>query len=134
MISASCHCGAVRFSVETAPETVLDCNCSHWRLYGGLWAYYPQSDVKFETDDTFIYMWGDRELEFHHCKTCGCFSHSTVAGTGNAERIAVNARLMRGLDPAHVAVVQKNNGNDHIFWTKSDRPVLPSHDQPTQTS
>jgi hypothetical protein len=129
MIAASCHCGAVRYTVEKAPEWVLDCNCSHCRLYGALWAYYPQRDVKFETPpDTFIYMWGDRMLEMHHCRTCGCFSHSTVAGETDAERIGVNARLMRGLDPARVPVVQKNNGNDHVFWTKSDRPVLPSHD------
>jgi hypothetical protein len=38
---------------------------------------------------------------------------------------------MRGLNPADVPLVQKNNGNDHVFWTKSDRPVLPSHDEPS---
>jgi hypothetical protein len=25
-------------------------------------------------------------------------------------------------------VVQKNNGNDGVFWTRSDTPPLPSHD------
>ncbi|MBS0384340.1 MAG: GFA family protein [Proteobacteria bacterium] len=134
MVAASCHCGAVRFEVEPAPEWVLDCNCSHCRLYGGLWAYYPQRDVKFAAPpDTFIYMWGDRELEFHHCRTCGCATHSTVKGTDDAEKIAVNARLMRGLDPAKVRLVQKNNGNDGVFWTKSDSPPLPSHDLPAET-
>jgi hypothetical protein len=134
MIAGSCHCGAVRFEVEQAPEWVLDCNCSHCRLYGGLWAYYPQRDVKFESaPDTFIYMWGDRELEFHHCRTCGCATHTTVKGTDNAEKIAVNARLMRGLDPAQVHLVQKNNGSDGVFWTKSDSPPLPSHDLPAET-
>jgi hypothetical protein len=131
-VSASCHCGGVRFTVETAPEWVMDCNCSHCRLYGNLWAYYPQRDVKFEAPPTtFIYMWGDRMLEMHHCKTCGCFTHMTHFGVEEAEKVGVNARLMRGLDPAHVPVVQKNNGNDHIFWTKSYRPVLPSHDLPS---
>jgi hypothetical protein len=70
-------------------------------------------------------------LEMHHCKTCGCFSHWTVVGETDAPKIGVNTRLMRGLDPAKTPVVQKNNGNDHIFWTKSERPVLPSHDQPS---
>lgn len=131
MIEGSCHCGAVRFEVEAAPECVLDCNCSHCRLYGNLWAYYPQRDVRFAAADTFTYMWGDRMLEMHHCRTCGCFSHFTVVGETDAQSIGVNARLMRELDPKAVAVVQKNNGNDHIFWTKSDRPVLPSHDKPS---
>lgn len=132
-VEASCHCGAVRYTVEKAPDWVLDCNCSHCRLFGNLWAYYPQREVKFAaTPDTFIYMWGDHMLEFHHCKTCGCFSHFTVAGVDDA-RIGVNARLMRGLDPKHVCVIQKNNGNDGVFWTKSDQPVLPSHDEPSST-
>jgi len=133
MVQGSCHCGAVRFEVEQAPETVMDCNCSHCRLYGSLWAYYPQRDVKFEANDTFIYMWGDRMLEMHHCKTCGCFSHFTVVGQTDAKMIGVNARLMRGLDPAKVRLVQKNNGNDGVFWTKSDGPPLPSHDLPPET-
>ena len=29
--------------------------------------------------------------------------------------------------------VQKNNGNDHVFWTKSDSLPLPSHDEPAET-
>jgi hypothetical protein len=133
-VGGSCHCGSVRFEVE-APEQVLDCNCSHCRLYGGLWAYYPQREVRFAAPpETFIDMSGDRELEFHLCRICGCATHSTQAGTDDAERIAVNARLIRGLDPKHVRLVQKNNGNDGVFWTKSDLPVLPSHDAPQQRS
>jgi hypothetical protein len=129
-VSASCHCGAVRFEVDE-PEWVMDCNCSHCRLYGGLWAYYPESDVAFAAEpDTFIYMWGDRDLEFHHCRTCGCATHSTHVDKTSTLPIAVNARLMRGLDPKRVRLVQKNNGNDGIFWTHTESPVLPSHDAP----
>jgi hypothetical protein len=133
-VSASCHCGAVRFEVDE-PEQVLDCNCSHCRLYGSLVAYYPQREVRFlSPPDTFIYQWGDRDLEFHHCRTCGCATHTTLVGTDDAEKIAVNARLMRGLDPKRVRLVQKNNGNDGVFWTHSDLPVLPSHDAPTSNT
>lgn len=129
-VSGSCHCGAVRFEVEE-PEQVLDCNCSHCRLYGSLVAYYPQRDVRFEgKPDTFIYQWGDRDLEFHHCRTCGCATHTTLTGVEVAEKIAVNARLIRGLDPTRTKLVQKNNGNDGVFWTKTELPVLPSHDEP----
>ncbi|MBL8549798.1 MAG: hypothetical protein JNJ73_07415 [Hyphomonadaceae bacterium] len=128
-MQASCHCGGVRYEVEEAPEWVLDCNCSRCRLYGALMAYYPQSEVKFATPlATSIYMWGDRDLEFHHCRTCFCFTHYTVAGLLDAPKIGVNARLLRGLDPAHVKVQHKNNGNDGVFWTKSDGPALPGHD------
>lgn len=132
-MDGSCHCGAVRFQVEE-PEWVMDCNCSKCRLYGALWAYYPQREIKFAAKpDTFTYIWGDRYLEFHHCRTCGCATHMTVVGTDDAPKIAVNARLIRSLDPKRTRLVQKNNGNDGVFWTKTDEPVLPSHDAP-QTS
>jgi hypothetical protein len=129
MIAASCHCGAVRYTVETAPDQVLDCNCSICRRHAALWAFYPQRDVTFATPpDTLAYVWGDRMLALHHCRTCFCVTHFTVLGEDDAKKIGVNARLMQGLDPARVRVVQKNNGNDGVFWTTSDQPPLPGHD------
>jgi hypothetical protein len=95
MIEASCHCGAVRFAVETAPDEVNDCNCSICRRYGTLWAYYERPQVRFATGNgpTDIYMWGDRELEFHRCRTCGCLTHWSAVDRAYA-RMGVNARLM----------------------------------------
>lgn len=34
-VSASCHCGAVCFEAKES-EWALGCNCSHCRLYGGV--------------------------------------------------------------------------------------------------
>ena len=48
MIQASCHCGAVRFSVETAPAELNSCQCSVCRRYGALWAYYRPAEVEFD--------------------------------------------------------------------------------------
>ena len=95
MIEASCHCGAVRFAVETAPDEVNDCNCSICRRYGALWAYYHPQQVRFVTENgpTDIYMWGDRKLEFHRCRTCGCISHWSAVDRALG-RMGVNARLM----------------------------------------
>jgi hypothetical protein len=77
MIEASCHCGAVRFAVATAPEDLNDCACSICRRYGTLWAYYPPAEVRFDEGNgpTDIYLWGDRELEFHRCRACGSVTH-----------------------------------------------------------
>ncbi len=95
MIEASCHCGAVRFAVEVAPDEVNDCNCSICRRYGTLWAYYRPSHVRFAAGSgpTDIYVWNDRTLEFHRCRSCGCVTHwSPVDRT--RQRMGVNARLM----------------------------------------
>ena len=95
MIEASCHCGAVRFSVETAPEQVNDCNCSICRRYGTLWGYYRPSDVGFsgENGPTDIYMWGDKSLEFHRCRACGCVTHWSPTNR-ERQKMGINARLL----------------------------------------
>ena len=95
MIEASCHCGAVRMEIESAPEEVTDCACSICRRKGALWAYYSPKQVRIipPSGATAIYMWGDRELEFHSCKVCACSTHwSPVDKT--YDRMGVNARMM----------------------------------------
>ena len=92
MIGSACHCGAVRIEVEAAPNEVTNCNCSICRRYGTLWAYYSPKAVRVQ-GATDIYMWGDRELEFHRCKTCGCITH-WAAVDKTRDRMGVNARLM----------------------------------------
>jgi hypothetical protein len=95
MIEASCHCGAVRLEIESAPEEVNDCACSICWRKGALWAYYSPKQVRIipPSGGTAIYMWGDRELEFHSCKICACSTHwSPVDKT--FDRMGVNARMM----------------------------------------
>jgi len=92
VIEASCHCGAVRIEVDTAPESVTACRCSICRRYGTLWAYYAPRQVRV-AGPTEFYMWGDREIEFHRCRTCGCITHWAPAGK-SLDRMGVNARLM----------------------------------------
>jgi hypothetical protein len=95
MTEASCHCGAVRFEVETLPKEVKSCNCSICRRYGVLWAYYQRPEVRFavENGPTDIYSWGDKDLEFHRCRVCGCVTHWSAVDNAR-ERMGVNARLM----------------------------------------
>ncbi len=83
------------FEVETGPAEVNSCNCSICRRYGALWGYYQRPQVRFAADNgpTDIYMWGDRDLEFHRCRSRGCVTHgSSVDRT--CERMGVNARLL----------------------------------------
>jgi hypothetical protein len=95
MIEASCHCGAVRFVVESSPSDVNSCNCSICRRYGALWAYYQLPLVRFASENgaTDIYAWGDRDLEFHRCRVCGCVTH-WMSMDRTYTRMGVNARLM----------------------------------------
>ncbi len=104
MVTASCHCGAVRLEAATPPVEVTDCNCSICRRYGVLWAYYSPRDVRIErpAGATDSYMWGDRSIAFHRCKTCGCVTYWSAVDAAR-DRMGVNARLM---DPAVLAAAQ----------------------------
>jgi hypothetical protein len=95
MIQASCHCGAVRLEIESAPEEVLDCACSICRRKGALWAYYSPRQVRVipPSGTTAIYTWGDRNIEFHSCKVCACSTHWSPVDKA-LDRMGVNARMM----------------------------------------
>ncbi len=109
MNQASCHCGAIRFAVETTPRDVNDCNCSICRRYGALWAYYAPAQVRFAAENgaTDIYMWGDRGLEFHRCRACGCVTHWSPTDRSYL-RMGVNARLM---PPEVLAAIPVRHGD-----------------------
>lgn len=94
-VEASCHCGAVRFTLDAAPEVVTDCNCSICRRYGVLWAYYSPTQVRFDPapPDTDTYGWGRRGILFHRCKTCGCMTHWSSVDP-KRDRMGINARML----------------------------------------
>ena len=104
MIESSCHCGAIRLQIASAPETVTDCNCSICRRYGVLWAYYSPKQVWLSPQQgaTDIYMWDDKAIEFHRCKICGCVTHWAPVDKTH-DRMGVNARLM---DPSVLAAAR----------------------------
>jgi len=102
---ASCHCGAVRLVCDVAPTEVTECNCSICRRYGVLWAYYSPTRVQLIPPDavTDIYMWDDRAIAFHRCRTCGCVTHWSPVDK-SVDRMGVNARLMPREDLARSRV------------------------------
>jgi hypothetical protein len=96
MILASCHCGAVRIEVDAKPRSVTTCNCSICRRLGVLWAYYTRREARLVASEDAVsaYIWGDKEIEFYHCNTCGCTTHYESVEKGPDSRFAVNARCM----------------------------------------
>jgi hypothetical protein len=42
---------------------------------------------------TDVYVWGDKTLETHRCRNCGCVSHWVVMDP-EVDEMGVNARLM----------------------------------------
>lgn len=95
MIEAACHCGAVRLEADRRPTRVTSCNCSICHRYGALWAYYTRKSARlvFGARDVAAYSWGDRGIEFCHCKVCGCLTHYDSVTKTPDSRLAINARM-----------------------------------------
>jgi hypothetical protein len=98
MIKAVCHCGNIILSVNFLPGTYTQCNCSICRRLATKWLYYKTSEVKirFKTEPSKTYQWGDKSIDFHHCPICGCATHYSSAAGTDYDRIAINANM---LDP-----------------------------------
>ncbi len=94
MLTATCHCGAVRVEVPDRPASLTDCNCSICRRYGTLWAYYEAAAVRViaGAGATAEYAWGDRRLRFVRCAHCGCVTHWEAIERAAGGRMGVNAR------------------------------------------
>ena len=94
MLSATCHCGALRIEIPEAPSEITNCNCSICRRLGTLWAYYEVGRVKVhghpELTDTYIQ--GDKTLRVVRCKTCGCITHWEPLETNPGSKLGVNVR------------------------------------------
>ncbi len=95
VISASCHCGAVRIEIPHAPATVTNCNCTICRRLGALWAFYSIDEVRIEfpAGATETYVWGQGTRRFVRCRTCGCTTHVDPANPTPQSKVEVNVRL-----------------------------------------
>ncbi len=117
MIRGSCHCGQVRFFLESHRDFLTACNCSVCRRYGALWLHCDEQDVALDCppDATRQYIWGDELLAFHSCANCGCVTHwSSVKGT---EHMAVNARLA---EPEQLAELRVRHFDGADTWEYLD--------------
>lgn len=100
-LKGSCHCGATKFEVSSAPETVTRCTCSICSKRGGLWAYYPATEFVLITplENVATYQWGAKLGKHNFCPICGCgtFTETIDFSTGEPDFdkpiVSVNARL-----------------------------------------
>jgi hypothetical protein len=106
-IAGGCHCGATRFELAHAPESVTYCTCSNCSKRGALWAYYKPSEVKVTSEVAEgIYQWGSKVAKYHFCLHCGCSTYGespswTEEGQPDFDNpiVAINARLIDDFDP-----------------------------------
>ncbi len=118
-ISGSCHCGAVSYEMRVQPRHAVECNCSICRRLGTVWGHGEAGDITISAEPgaTLAYSWGDKDLAFHTCRTCGCTTHWEGVKGGGAGRMAVNLRLA---EPGTIEAVGLRHFDGADSWTFLD--------------
>ncbi|NRA86875.1 MAG: GFA family protein [Rhizobiales bacterium] len=114
-IKGSCHCGAVKYRFNDTPDFALKCNCSMCLKLGALWVYSHADNVEIiaKPNVTIAYSYGDKNLAFHSCKTCGCTTHWVKLKGDIAAKKAVNLNLA---DPQQINQIKQRNFDGADSW------------------
>jgi hypothetical protein len=103
-----CHCGAVRYTVETDLAQVIECNCSHCSKKGFLLTFVTPDKFTLEAGDGALieYRFNKHAIEHVFCKTCGVqsFARGRAPKSGNEMR-AVNVRCLEDVDVAALTII-----------------------------
>lgn len=95
--SGGCHCGLVRYEVETDLESVLECNCSHCGKKGFLLNFVDKDKFRLISGykDLTEYFFNKKAIRHLFCKVCGVQSFSEGVTFPKA---AINVRCLDGVD------------------------------------
>ena len=104
--TGSCHCGAVRYTVEAdLSQPVIACNCSMCGRSGSLLAFVPIDKFTLEQGSEALTDYQFNKHVIHHlfCKVCGI--KSFARGTGkDGPTVAINARCLDGVEVADLKI------------------------------
>lgn len=95
----SCHCGEVRFEVDTDLGKVVRCNCSMCRRRGAVMTRVAPEHFRLLAGEQALatYQFHTERATHYFCRTCGIypFHHPRTA----PELYVVNVGCLDGVDP-----------------------------------
>jgi hypothetical protein len=98
--SGGCHCGAVRYEVETDLATVISCNCSICTKKGMLWNFAPIEKFTLLRGEESLTDYLFHKHVVHHlsCKICGVESFARGKHPNGTDVAAINVRCLDGIE------------------------------------
>jgi len=105
--TGGCHCGAVKYEVETDLETVIVCNCSHCHKKGFMLAFVPKDKFTLLQGEGAQkeYLFNKKSIRHFFCTTCGVQSYAENDAHAN---MAINVRCLDGVDPESLTLTPYN--------------------------
>ncbi len=119
-VGGGCHCGAVRFEIESPVSAdMIDCNCSICSASGYIHHFIPHEKFTLLSGHDMLtsYRFGSDEAEHLFCKRCGVKSFYQPKSHPND--YSVNFRI---LDEGHgiEANIKPFDGRN---WDRSKLPI-----------
>lgn len=122
-LSGSCHCGAVRFEVQTtSPVQLTRCNCSICNMTGFLHLIVPGKDFELLSDASALteYRFNTATARHLFCATCGI--KSFYVPRSHPDGYSVNAHCLHDFDikQANITEFDGQNWEANISSLSSD--------------
>lgn len=111
MFLGSCHCGAVRFRVDSEIVELTTCDCSLCVKRNALMAKVPEQALAVLAggDMLTLYEWNTHRAKHYFCRSCGIYVfHRKRAAP---DHFGVNALCLEGLDPHSLPVRATEGAN-----------------------
>ncbi|MDJ1158978.1 GFA family protein [Chelatococcus sp. SYSU_G07232] len=108
-----CHCGAVRFSVETDLAQVISCNCSICSRHGLLLSFVPAERFTLTAGEEALkdYRFNTMRIRHRFCGQCGVEPFAEGAMPDGSPMRAVNVRCLDGVDLAGLTLTPFDGRN-----------------------
>jgi len=106
LYQGSCHCGAVRFEIESDFPELTMCDCSMCRRRNALMVKVHESKLRLlaGADALTEYQFHTRTARHFFCRTCGIYPfHRKRAAP---DHYGVNVSCLHDFDPAGIPVRQ----------------------------
>lgn len=102
--SGSCHCGAVRFEIDTDLPELTTCDCSICRRKNALMVMVHESAFRLLAgeDALTLYQFHTFTAKHYFCKVCGIYPFHRKRVT--PDFVGVNVFCLEGFEPAGIPV------------------------------
>ena len=101
-----CHCGAVRFEVQTDFPELTTCDCSMCRRRGARMVKVHESAFRLLSgeDSLVLYQFHTRTAKHYFCRTCGIYPFHRKRVT--PDNLGINVFCLQGFQPEGIPVRQ----------------------------
>ena len=104
--TGSCHCGSIKFEIDSDLEKIVQCNCSICIKRNAKMIMISKENFKLleGSENLSLYQFNTEIAKHFFCTKCGIYTHHNRKSDPNG--MGVNLGCVEGLDPMEFDVIQ----------------------------